>query len=194
MHPHILDELIEKLKLESQLKAFAQRHDDARVAFRFGKATVATDREFENAIVAYYQHHERYTNGKNISREEALYEAEQILDGQFRNKHGIEGAMREGKEGSRDGGMVYIFNILAEAKKEKHRRIYIRSVIRSYFSLSDFDDAEDCLSALEQKLSIFWPKLPKRIRIEMALKISEVLEKTAQIDDYLLNMGGTRRR
>ena len=121
-----LEDLLQRLKEETQLRSFAQRHDDARVSFHFGKATVADAREFENAISSYYQHHEQQTQGRRIGRAEAVFEAEQILRNAFYQEHGLEGALREGMQGSMRGGMSYIFDKIAAGLKERQKRIYIK--------------------------------------------------------------------
>lgn len=192
MQRHRLDELLERLKEETQLRLFAQRHDDARVSFNFGKATVGDTREFEDAISAYYQHHESRTMGRSVGRDEALYEAEQLLHQAFHREHGLEGALREGMQGSMRGGMSHIFDTIAQGLKAKQQKIYVRKTIGEFFSISDYDLSKDCLSALSRRMGVFWPDLPKRIQVEMALKISEVLEQTAKLPDYLLRIGGRR--
>lgn len=187
-----LQELISRLTPEAQVRGFATRHDDARAAFKFSRSTVADEREFEHAITRYFQHHEEYITGKRLSDGEALHDAEEALERAFYREHGMAGARREGIRSSDRGGMRYIFDCLAEALKEKHRRIYCRRVISEYLSISDYDSCEDCLNTLEARLGELWPDMPKRIRVEMALGISSVLEGTAQLPKYILKFGARR--
>jgi len=194
MDPDILDELIEKLRPEAQVISFGRLHDDARASFPFGRSTVDDSSEFDEVVAAYVQHHEIVANGKRLSRDEALYDGEQILRSVFRNEHGVEGARREGMSGSQRGGIRYVLDMLARGLKDKARRIYVRTVISEYLQTGDFDQCEDALGTLEEQLSAIWPEMSTKTRVEMALEIGEVLEGTAGLSGFLYKMASRQGR
>ncbi len=192
MDVHTLDELLHRLTDDVQTAEYGNRHDDARASFRYGRATVPDEHEFEIAIARYYQHHQRATRGKDVEYDEALFEAEEILDRAFYREHGIDGAKREGIVGSVRGGMSYVFSCIAEHLRERHGMAYRRTVVGEYFSLSAFDQSEDCRRTLEAKLGSLWPEMPEKMRVELTLEIQKVLESAAKLPEYIRNPG--RRR
>jgi hypothetical protein len=105
-------------------------HDEARMRYRLERNTVDTFDDFADRVGEYYAYHFAACigNGARLSRSEAVGRAKELLDGQYRRRHGdVLTAFNDAHEGL-NGGMRGILDTIAEGLKYESAERYIREV------------------------------------------------------------------
>ena len=98
--------------------------------YRLDRNTVDTFDEFADRIGDYYGYHFStcVSNGGRLSRDEAVSRGKEVLEREYRRRHGdIVSAFNDAHEGT-NGGMRVILDLIGEAIKYESVERYIREV------------------------------------------------------------------
>lgn len=105
-------------------------HDEARMRYRLERTTVNTFDEFADLVGDYYAYHFAacVANGARLSRSEAIGRGKELLDREYRRRHGdIVSAFNDAHDGL-NGAMRGILDTIADGLKFESMERYIREV------------------------------------------------------------------
>lgn len=132
--------LLERLLAATSEVAIAQEvaiyHDIVRVSYPFLPNKLGSFEDFTNTIADYYSYHfsRCWEDGRGPSHSEASRQAIQILEQEYRSCGGdIFTAYKDACDGT-NGGLMVIFDIIAENLKAESVELYIQNVFEKYMS------------------------------------------------------------
>ncbi len=110
------------------------RHDGARSGFPLARNTARTFGEYAETLGRYYAHHLAHcvAVGGTMSPAEASGRAQEIIEREYRRRHGdIVTAFNDAHDGT-NGGLRVQLDIIAEALKSESVERYIRGVFNRH--------------------------------------------------------------
>lgn len=119
----------------------ARPHDKARMRYPLRRNTVDSFDEFVDGIGDYYAYHLAAClgNGGRLSREEATGRAKELLDREYRRRHGdILSAFNDAHDGL-NGGMRGVLDAIAEGLKFESMERYMRSVFDRHIAPNSWE-------------------------------------------------------
>jgi len=125
----------------------AMQHDNARMQYRLSSNTVTDFDQFKTCIAEYCNHHYAccVLHGGSLSPSEAYGRAKELLDREYRRRHGdIVSAFNDAHDGT-NGGMRAILDIICDGIKEEAIERYIQSAFDSHVSPNSWDQKVDMI-------------------------------------------------
>ena len=143
-----IDTLLNALDERSLAQYVGIGHDEARMHYSLRYNTIRTFDEFSDLIGDYYNHHfsRCVARGGSLSTAEAVSRAKQILEKEYRKRHGdISAAFNNAYDGT-NGGMRAILDLLAEGIKAEAVENYIREVFDRLVAPNSWEDKVQIVS------------------------------------------------
>jgi len=137
----VIDQVLAELDERHIAQTIALPHDEARLAFRLSRNTVADFREFEVLIADYMIHHYAHcvTGGGRLSRIDALGKGKAALERENRRRHGdLLSSFSDANLGL-NGGAMGVLNVLCEAIKSEAIEHHVRNVFDHFVAPNDFE-------------------------------------------------------
>jgi hypothetical protein len=136
-----IDELVYALQDTTVAQRIGNPHDEARMQYHTARNTVRHWREFEDIIADYWIAHygQCVAPGARLSRVEALGQAKEILEREYRRRHSdIAGAFVDARDGT-NSGLRGVLDALADGIKDQSIRHYATDQFDSRVSPHDFE-------------------------------------------------------
>lgn len=133
--------LIHSLLEPSLARMVTIPHDETRAQYRLPRNTVESWPAFEDAIADYYSYHycRCVARGAHFSRTEALGQAKEILEQEYRRRHtDIIGAFIDARDGT-NGGLRTVCDTIADALKQQSVMRYVTEQFDSRVAPHDFE-------------------------------------------------------
>jgi hypothetical protein len=134
-------DLMEELDERTIARQVGIPHDEARMRFPLQTNTAASFAEFEEAIAGYFDYHygQCVAHGGRLSRSEAAGRAKEVIEREYKRRHGdIVTAFNDAHEGT-NGGMRAILDMITEALKAESVERYIRDVFDRRVAPNDYE-------------------------------------------------------
>jgi hypothetical protein len=138
--PAIMD-IVDELDERTIAREVGIPHDEARLRYPLRTNTARSFREFEDMISEYYNYHYGYcvARGGQLSRAAAAGRAKEIIEKEYRRRHGdLVTAYNDAHDGT-NGGLRVILDIIAEALKGEAIELYTRDVFDRRVAPNDFE-------------------------------------------------------
>jgi hypothetical protein len=138
--PAIMD-ILEELDERTIAREVGIPHDEARMRFPLQTNTAVSFPEFEDVIAQYFDYHHGHcvACGGRLSRAEAAGRAKEILEKEYRRRHGdLVTAYNDAHDGT-NGGMRAILDMIAEALKAESVERYTRDVFDRRVAPNDYE-------------------------------------------------------
>lgn len=116
-------------------------HDEARMGYSLSANTVASFEEFENVIADYLNYHyaQCVSHGGSLSRVEALGRAKEIIEQEYRRRHGdLMSSYNDAHDGT-NGGLRIVLDVIAEVLKAESVERHTRDVFDRHVAPNDFE-------------------------------------------------------
>ena len=160
---------IEGLLSELDERVIAQRigipHDETRVRFALTANTVSDFDEFMGIISEYYNYHfsSCISMGGRMSRTEAGGRARELLEGQYRRRHGdLITAFNDAHDGT-NGGLRVVLDTIAETLKAESVERYIEDAFDRHVTPNSW---EQKVEIIRQFIDRCGPYLSSSIRLD----------------------------
>lgn len=136
-----IGDILKALDEREIARSIGIRHDEARMQFALRKNTVENFDEFSSVIGDYFNHH--FTRcvsvGGSLSRAEAQGRAKELLEREYRRRHGdIVTAFNDSHDGT-NGGLRAILDIIAEGLRMESIERYMREVFDRYVTPNSWE-------------------------------------------------------
>lgn len=129
-----IDHIMIALDERNIARVVGTTHDEARLRFPLQRNTVRSFDEFSNVTGEYYAYHFSHcvAQGGRLSPADARGSAKELLEREYRRRHGdIVTAYNDAHDGT-NGGMRVILDVLADSLKEEAIARYVRDVFDRY--------------------------------------------------------------
>lgn len=139
-------------------------HDEVRLNYQLRSNTVTNFDQFREIITDYYNYH--YTNcvsnGGELSSSEAYGRAKELLEREYRKRHGdIVSAFNDAHDGT-NGGMRVVLDTIAEGLKAEAVERYITSIFDQHVAPNSWEAKVDII---QQLIAYCGPYLSNSIKI-----------------------------
>jgi len=137
-----IDALLAALDERHIARRIALRHDEARLRYPLQRNTVGTFDAFSATIADYYNYHFTHcvSNGGALAASEAAGRAKEMLEREYRRRHGdIVSAFNDAHDGT-NGGLRVVLDTLAEGLKAESVERYIRDVFDQHVAPNAWED------------------------------------------------------
>jgi hypothetical protein len=136
-----IEALLEEIDERTIAKKVGIPNDEARISYYLKKNTVDSFDEFSRIIGDYYNHHFKQcvSRGSGLSISEATGRAKEILDREYRRRHGdVVTAFNDAHDGT-NGGLRVVLDTIAESIKAESTERYIRDVFDRHVTPIEWD-------------------------------------------------------
>lgn len=143
-------------------RCVAVPHDQARIEYPLSSNTVENFGQFSDEISDYFNHHHArcVSHGGSFGRDDAYGKVKELLENEYRKKHGdIVSAFNDAHDGT-NGGMRVVLDTIAESLKAEAVGNYITSIFDRYVTPNSW---EDKVSIIRQFITYSGPYLSSSI-------------------------------
>lgn len=141
-------------------RTIAQRigipHDEARLRYQVSANTVGSFEAFTDIIADYYAHHHALcvARGGQLSHSEAAGRAKELVEQQYRKRHGdIVSAFNDVHDGT-NGGLRVVLDTIAEALKSESIERYIRDIFDRHVAPNSWEQKVEIIRQFIARCSI----------------------------------------
>lgn len=125
-------------------------HDEARMLFRTERNTARDEREAQDIIANYVNHHHTraIAHGGTLSRADALGLAREILSQHYRRQNGTaDTALNDAVDGT-NGGLRYVLDVLADGLKSQAIERHVAEIFDQEVAPSSWEDKVELIRQL----------------------------------------------
>jgi len=136
--------------------------DETRMQYHLLLNTIETFEQFKEAITNYYNYHftKCISHGGTLGRDDAYGKVKELLEKEYRKKHGdIVSAFNDANTGT-NGGMRVVLDTIAESLKAEAVENYVTSIFDRYVAPNSW---EDKVSIISQFIAYSGPYLSSSI-------------------------------
>ena len=143
----IISSMLAALDEREIARQIGTHHDEARIRYYLPANTVRNFPEFKDVITDYYNYHHTtcVSRGGSLALSEAYGRAKELLEREYRKKHGdIVSAYNDAHDGT-NGGMRVVLDTLAEGLKAEAIELYITDVFDRHVAPNSWDQKVDMI-------------------------------------------------